>query len=178
MTAAASSLVCSVAGCDRPHVARGLCKKHYGAKWRAEHGREEERTPSDESRSLPRSIEVEIPLSLTSPNARLHWGSVARRRRFERAAVRDALARFSPPSGPVLVRLHRVGARAFDDHDNLRGAFKATVDEISAWLGRKSDRGLQVEYTQAATNATRIEADRFGHRYVVPDERIRIEVVS
>ncbi len=24
---------CSILGCDRPHLARGLCKKHYGERW-------------------------------------------------------------------------------------------------------------------------------------------------
>jgi hypothetical protein len=53
-------------------------------------------------------------------------------------------------AGPWRITLTRIApSGGLDEHDNLRGSFKATADELSQWLG-VNDGGGQVEwqYTQ------------------------------
>lgn len=97
---------------------------------------------------------VLVPLRTRSaPNLREHWASRARRVRDERRIVAWCLqspGRRVPPQErrlPCVVTLTRIAPRALDD-DNLRGALKATRDEVAAWL-LVDDRDPRVTWTYA-----------------------------
>jgi hypothetical protein len=95
-------------------------------------------------------FEAEIPL--ISPN-RLraeHWRSRAWRVKCERAEIARVLAGVgTPPPGPWIVTVVRLGPRELDAHDNLGTSAKGVVDEIAAWLGLGSDRDPRVTWRYA-----------------------------
>lgn len=91
-----------------------------------------------------------VPLRTTSvPNSREPWSVRSARVRTEREAVAWVLkTAVSPLSAPCSVHLTRIAPRVLDD-DNLRGALKATRDEVAVALG-VDDRDPMVrwEYSQ------------------------------
>lgn len=110
-------------------------------------------------------LELRFPLVVVSePNTRGHWSSRYQRTSGQRnevvafellAAGRliDQLCGVPlaiEPGRRLTITLTRLGSREIDSHDNLRTAFKATVDEIAKFLGvDDADRRLIWKYAQA-----------------------------
>lgn len=99
-------------------------------------------------------IDLTIPLRLPSAaNLREHWAKKHRRVKAERDAVRMYLGARPRPPFPLVVTLTRIAPRPFDD-DNIRGAFKATRDQIAEWLGvPDNDPRVRWEYAQERRGA-------------------------
>ncbi len=127
------------------------------------------------------AVTVRLDLATVSEsNARGHWGSRARRAREQRRAVRIALARLSPPPGPWVVALVRIGPRPLDG-DNAQGALKACRDAVAVWLGVDDapDAPVTWTYGQETTRETRREVvRRRGAIYMtdVPAYAVRISI--
>ena len=92
-----------------------------------------------------------VPLRTTAgQNVREHHLARHRRVKAERHAVAWLLITKLPPRGPVRVLMRRVSpGNPLDAHDNLRGALKAPVDQVAAWLGRDDrDPSITWDYDQ------------------------------
>lgn len=92
-------------------------------------------------------IDIEVPMSLPT---RANWGSKGHWHRAklvseQHRAMALWFAQVSKPELPVTVQLVRVSPRELDQ-DNLRGALKATVDFLAAWLGLPNDRDPRVRW--------------------------------
>jgi len=64
----------------------------------------------------------------------------------------------TPPKLPLVVTIVRIGPKALDGHDNLPGACKSTVDEVTRYLGLTSDADARVTW------AYRQERGKYGVR--------------
>ena len=52
-----------------------------------------------------------------------------------------------PPANRYVVTLTRISPGRIDDHDNLSGGtLKAVVDQVTAWLGLKSDNDSRIDW--------------------------------
>jgi hypothetical protein len=107
-----------------------------------------------------------LPLHLASAgNARhAHWRQRHRATKKLRGSVALIARAYGvrPIVGPVVVRLTRVAPRPLDGHDNLRAAFKACVDQLTAEMGLTTDADARVEwrYEQArGPSAVRVEIE-------------------
>lgn len=103
---------------------------------------------------------LEIPIrTVSEANQRCHWSVRAKRAKRQRNAValfcrtrvdwRRLVVEWSLfRDSRATVELTRVSPRVLDD-DNLRGALKATRDQIADELGLKSDRDPRVCWVYA-----------------------------
>src|SRR3990172_8300722 len=95
-------------------------------------------------------ISFTLPLHLRSA-ANLHdfhWAQRHRRVKAERQSIATAARAFGvrPITAPLVVTLTRIAPRKLDGHDNLRSAFKVTVDSIADALGLRDDSDARVEW--------------------------------
>lgn len=88
------------------------------------------------------TLRATIPVRLPSPNLREMPRTAARRIKALRATIGWHLLSqlgLTRPRLPAIVTLTRISPRLLDSHDNLRGSCKNAVDEITAYLGLRSD---------------------------------------
>jgi hypothetical protein len=102
------------------------------------------------------SLTLTLPIrAVSESNVRQHWAAKAGRAKSQRLTTWTMLSHafgVTAPAWcklPLTITLTRIAPRELDD-DNLRGSLKAPRDEITQWLGLKSDRvpGLRWEYAQ------------------------------
>jgi hypothetical protein len=100
---------------------------------------------------------VQIPYVLVgNANRRQHWTAVSSQRKKLRKAVGTWFsgawaARKEVRSWPGWeVTVTRIAPRKVDGHDNLRTICKGVIDEVTAWIGLKtdSDERIKFEYEQ------------------------------
>lgn len=90
-------------------------------------------------------LTVVVPLKTVSgANAREHHMARHRRVKAERELIWAWMGGYAFPawfdrSPRYVVTLTRLGGRGLDGHDNLRAALKGCADQLTVWLGLKSD---------------------------------------
>lgn len=98
-----------------------------------------------------------VPIKLDSvANKREHWSKAYSRAKKQKQVIKMLFLSEKPViSLPAHIKLTRVAPRSLDDHDNLRMAMKAVLDEICGLIipglaaGRAdSDPRLTFEYAQ------------------------------
>ena len=115
-------------------------------------------------------IEVRVPQLVTaSPNGpHQHWSVKNRRVKRDREAVALMLTQVaSRPAFPLVVTFVREAPRELDDDNNV-ASFKAVRDEVTRWLGLKSDRDPSITWRYAQQKTPRKRAGtliRFEKRY-------------
>lgn len=92
-----------------------------------------------------------------------HWRAKSARRAGHRTAVWAAMSGKVLPELPVAVTLTRCSAGELDEHDNLRGALKAVVDQIAEHYGIP-DKDKRIEWRYAQEKAPR---GQFAVRVVI-----------
>ncbi len=110
-------------------------------------------------------IDVFLPLILVSPNVKEHWATRHKRNKLHQTAVMATIKpalREAKMQLPLTITLTKIGGRKMDEHDNLRMAFKAIVDQIAFILivcdemgQNDSDLRLTFLYAQSASKPPR-----------------------
>lgn len=110
-------------------------------------------------------MKVHIPIRLLSlPNTRMHWRTLDKLKRTQKAATAICLLGAKFPPMPVIVTITRIGPRKLDD-DNLAAACKYVRDVIARRIGvddgsdlytwryqqRKGEYGVDVEIVTRPT---------------------------
>ena len=83
-----------------------------------------------------------------------HWRAKSSRRASHRTAVWASMHGKVLPKLPITVTLTRISAGELDEHDNLRGALKAVVDQIAEQYGI-ADKDKRIDWQYAQEKAPR-----------------------
>lgn len=125
--------------------------------------------------SLVAAVTLDLRLA-SEPNERLHHAAESARTKAQRAKTAATLHKLARSrgtylTGPLVVRLVRLGPRELDD-DNLAASAKHVRDGVADWLGRDDGDGtVRWLYAQERTAARRV-----GQRSV-PTYGVRIEIM-
>ncbi len=96
-------------------------------------------------------MELTLPIKTVneSNGSHGHWGKKSARRASHRTAVWASMSGKPLPALPITVTLTRISAGELDEHDNLRGAMKAVVDQIAEQYGiADKDKRIEWKYEQ------------------------------